>query len=68
LLQVVAAPDEQAGQVVDDALTERIAQELQADPALHDSRVAVQSVHQGVVLLTGTAKTLSNHLHSRISL
>jgi BON domain len=61
---VVAAPDEQAGQVADDALTERITQELQADPALHDSRIAVQSVHQGVVLLAGRAKTLSDHLHA----
>jgi osmotically-inducible protein OsmY len=64
LLQVVAAPDEQAGQVADDALAERITQELHADPALHDSRIAVQSVHQGVVLLAGTAKTLSDHLHA----
>ena len=50
--------------MADDALTERITQELQADPALHDSRIAVQSVHQGVVLLAGTAKTLSDHLHA----
>jgi len=64
LLQVVAAPDEQAVQVADDALTERITQELQADPALHDSRMAVQSVHQGVVLLGGTAQTLSDHLRA----
>jgi len=64
LLQVVTAPDEQAGQVADDALMERITQELQADPALHDSRIAVQSVHQGVVLLAGRAKTLSDHLHA----
>jgi osmotically-inducible protein OsmY len=64
LLQVVAAPDEQAVQVADDALTERITQELQADPALHDSRIAVQSVHQGVVLLGGTAQTLSDHLRA----
>jgi hyperosmotically inducible protein len=64
LLQVVAAPDEPAGQVADEALTERITQELQADPALQDSRIAVQSVHQGVVLLAGTAKTLSDHLHA----
>ena len=64
LLQVVTAPDEQAGQVADDALMERITQELQADPALHNSRIAVQSVHQGVVLLAGRAKTLSDHLHA----
>jgi hyperosmotically inducible protein len=37
---------------------------MQADPALHDSRIAVQSVHQGVVLLGGTAQTLSDHLRA----
>jgi hypothetical protein len=41
LLQVVAATDEQVGQVADDALTERIRQELHADPVLHDSRIIV---------------------------
>ena len=45
LLQVVAAADERAGQVADEALAERITQELQADPALQDSHIAVQSVH-----------------------
>ncbi len=64
LLQVVATPDERAGQGADDALMERIMQELQADPALQGSRIAVQSVHQGVVLLAGTAKTLSDHLRA----
>ena len=64
LLQMVAAPDARAGQVADEALTARITQELQADPALHDSRIVVQSVHQGVVLLAGTAMTLSDHLHA----
>lgn len=64
LLQVVAAPDERTLQVADDALTERITQELQADPAWHDSRIAAQSVHQGVVLLGGTAQTLSDHLRA----
>jgi osmotically-inducible protein OsmY len=41
LHQVVAATDEQVGQVADDALTERIRQELHADPVLHDSRIIV---------------------------
>jgi osmotically-inducible protein OsmY len=37
---------------------------LQADPSLHDSHISVRSVNQGVVLLTGTAKTLSDHLRA----
>ncbi len=61
LLQVVAPPREQAVQVSDDALAQRIEQALRADPSLQDSRIAVQSVNKGVVVLAGTAKTLSDH-------
>jgi hyperosmotically inducible protein len=61
LLQVVAPPREPAVQVSDDALKSRVEQALQADPALRDSQIAVLSVHQGVVRLTGTAPTLSAH-------
>ena len=64
LLQVVAPQHVQAVQVADDALKARIEKALQADPALRDSRIAVQSVNKGVVLLTGTAKTLSAHLRA----
>ncbi len=64
LLQVVAEQDEPAMQVADEALTERITRELQADPALQESRITVQSAHQGIVLLGGTAQTLSDHVHA----
>jgi osmotically-inducible protein OsmY len=64
LLQVVAVQDERVVEGSDGILTERITQTMQADPALKDSRIAVQSVHQGVVLLGGTATTLSAHLHA----
>ena len=64
LLQVVAPQHEEAMQVSDDALKERIAQALQADPSLKSSQITVQSVNQGVVLLGGTAKTLSAHLRA----
>jgi hyperosmotically inducible periplasmic protein len=64
LLQVVAPQHEQAMQVSDDALKERIEQALQADPSLKSSQITVQSVNQGVVLLGGTAKTLSAHLRA----
>jgi osmotically-inducible protein OsmY len=61
LLQVVAPPRAQAVQVSDDALKSRVEQALRADLALRDSQIAVPSVHQGVVRLAGTAKTLSAH-------
>jgi hyperosmotically inducible protein len=64
LLQVVAPRHEKAMQVSDDALKARIEKALQADPALKSSHVSVQSVNQGVVLLGGTAKTLSAHLRA----
>jgi osmotically-inducible protein OsmY len=64
LLQVVAPQHVQAVQVADDALKARIEKALQADPSLQDSRISVQSVNKGVVLLTGTAKTLSAHLRA----
>jgi hyperosmotically inducible protein len=64
LLQVVAPEHEQAIQVSDDALKQRVEQALQADPSLKTSSIAVQSVNQGVVLLSGTAKTLSAHLRA----
>jgi hyperosmotically inducible protein len=64
LLQVVAPQHEEAMQVSDDDLKQRIEQALQADPSLKASNIAVQSVNQGVVLLSGTAKTLSAHLRA----
>ena len=64
LLQVVAPQHIKAVQVADDALKVRIEKAVQADPSLRDSRIAVQSVNQGVVLLTGTATTLSAHLRA----
>jgi len=64
LLQVVAPEHEKAMQVSDDDLKQRIEQALQADASLKSSSIAVQSVNQGVVLLGGTAKTLSGHLRA----
>ena len=64
LLQVVAPEHEKAMQVSDDDLKQRVEQALQADPSLKSSNIAVQSVNQGVVLLGGTAKTLSAHLRA----
>jgi hyperosmotically inducible periplasmic protein len=64
LLQVVAPQHEKAMQVSDDNLKQRVEQALQADRSLKSSNIVVQSVNQGVVLLGGTAKTLSAHLRA----
>lgn len=64
LLQVVTPKHEKAVQVSDDELKPRIEHALQADPSLESSAISVQSVNHGVVLLGGTAKTLSAHLRA----
>jgi hyperosmotically inducible periplasmic protein len=64
LLQVVAAKQEEAVQVTNDALEERITKKLDADPSLESSSISVKSVNKGVVLLSGTAKTLTAHLRA----
>ncbi len=52
----VAASDEQIKKEVESALKE--------EPALADSDVGVSSVNKGVVLLSGTAETLSDHVRA----
>jgi hyperosmotically inducible protein len=64
LLQVVTPQREKAVQLSDDALKQRIEKALQADSSLKDSNISVKSVNKGVVLLAGTAKTLSAHLRA----
>jgi hyperosmotically inducible protein len=64
LLQVVTPEREKAIQLSDDALKQRIEKELQADSSLRDSSISVKSVNKRVVLLSGTAKTLSAHLRA----
>jgi hyperosmotically inducible protein len=64
LLQVVTPEREKAIQLSDDALKQRIEKELQADSSLKDSSISVKSINKGVVLLAGTAKTLSAHLRA----
>jgi hyperosmotically inducible protein len=64
LLQVVTPEREKTIQLSDEALKQRIEKELQADSSLKDSSISVKSVNKGVVLLAGTAKTLSAHLRA----
>jgi osmotically-inducible protein OsmY len=62
LLEVVAPRYEKAVQRSDDEVKKQVNTALQAQPSLKDSAITVQSVNNGVVLLGGTAKTLTDHL------
>ena len=64
LLQVVTPEREKAVQLSDDALKQRVEKALQGDSSLKDSSISVKSVNKRVVLLAGTAKTLSAHLRA----
>ena len=64
LLQVVSPAREKAVQMSDDALKQRVENALQGDASLKESSISVKSVNKRVVLLDGTAKTLSAHLRA----
>jgi len=61
LLQVVPAAAKETVKVSDADLKERVALALRQDTTLADSSIRVESVNAGVVLLEGSAKTLSDH-------
>lgn len=62
LLQVVPAKNEEAVQEKDEEISKRVSAALAGDTSLKDSTITVQSVNKGVVLLKGSAKSLSDHL------
>ncbi len=64
LLQVVPEADREAVKVGDSQLKERVSTVLERDAALDDSSIKVASVNKGVVLLSGEAKTISDHLRA----
>lgn len=64
LLQVVPEAQEKRVDASDKDTQEKASKLLAADPALKDSRVTVKSVDKGVVLLTGEARTFSDHLRA----
>jgi hyperosmotically inducible periplasmic protein len=64
LLQVVPAPAKVAVEASDEALAKAVSEALTRDAALTDSKVSVLSVNKGVVLLSGTAKSLSDHVRA----
>lgn len=64
LLQVVPSAAKDVVKASDSDLTNKVQDALKADKALADSSIKVQSVNSGVVLLSGKAATLSDHLRA----
>jgi hyperosmotically inducible protein len=64
LIQVVPESRAEATRVLDEDLEERVTKALREEPALAGSRITVQSVNQGTVLLGGSAQSLSAHLRA----
>lgn len=62
LLQVVPAKHEEAVEEKDEEISARVKAALAETPSLKDGTIAVQSVNKGVVLLGGTAETMSELL------
>lgn len=64
LLQVV--PDKRRSSVnsTDDRVRSQVDHALDRDPALRDSRIRIASVNNGVVLLAGSARSMSDHLRA----
>ena len=64
LIEVVPASEQKAVSVLDADLEKRVEKALAAEPALAGSKVTVESVNEGTVLLGGTAESLSDHLRA----
>jgi len=62
LLQIVPESAEKIVKATDSELKERVQKALKDDARLADSSVAVQSVNDGVVLLSGKADSVTSHL------
>lgn len=61
LLVVVPEAGRDEVEISDEKLEQRVSTVLERDQALEDSDIEIDSVHDGVVLLSGKAKTLSAH-------
>ena len=64
LLQIVKSSAHPATKIADDALKAQVSAALAKDAALANSKIEVASVNKGVVLLSGTASTLSDTLRA----
>jgi len=62
LVQVVPDPQHKTVEGKDEDIKASVERALKDETALKDSSINVQSVNKGVVLLSGKAKTLSDHL------
>ncbi len=62
LLQIVAPNNAKTINIGDERIRVEVTRALRREPALKSSSVSVQSVEKGVVLLTGTAETMSDQL------
>lgn len=64
MLQVVAAGQKAAVAATDDEVKSRVEKALAADKKLAGSDIDVASVNKGVVVLSGTADSLSDHVRA----
>jgi hyperosmotically inducible periplasmic protein len=64
LLQVVPKPERNAVDKTDDVVKDDVKKAFDADSVVKDSGISVASVNKGVVLLSGSAKTLDAHLRA----
>ena len=64
LLQVVPVDEVEETAVQDDALRRSVSAAFESDPKLEGSGIKLKSVNQGVVLLSGTADSLMEHLEA----
>ena len=62
MLAVVPPAQQKAVEVADDQIKQQVERALAADKALADSSIKVASVNGGVVVLSGSAATLTDHL------
>ena len=62
MLAVVPPAQQKAVATSDDQIKERVQAALAADKSLADSSIKVESVNRGVVVLSGKATTLTDHL------
>lgn len=64
MLAVVPPHAQKAVAVADDQIQRRVEQALAADKSLGTSKITVASVNNGMVILTGHAATLSDHVQA----
>lgn len=64
VLEVVPAKDEKAVDASDSAIQNKVETALNNDSVLKNSKITVQSVNNGTVLLAGKAERLSTHLRA----